>query len=118
MEMQAASAEQETTPWYRQDIPTLSLSTLAATYPGQFSAHPDLRSSNLTTENAAPTAWDQLYGQPSRQAQTDFPSLGLAVPGTHELKGPAILTLQSASGHTQRVGLVGGTSQFHLNNGA
>ncbi|MGF6090850.1 autotransporter domain-containing protein [Pseudomonas sp. 18173] len=116
MEMQAASAEEETTPWYRQDIPTLSLSALAVTYPGQFSAHPDLRSANLTTEDAAPTAWDQLYGQPSRQAQTDFLSLGLAVPGTHEFKGPAILTLQSASGHTQRVGLVGGTNQFHLNN--
>ena len=116
IELLAATAEQETTPWYRQDIPTIGLSTLAATWPGQFSAHPDLRSSNLTTEDAAPTAWDQLYGQPSRQAQTDYISQAMAVPGTHELKGPAILTLQSADGHTQRVGLVGGTSQYSLNN--
>ena len=116
MELLAATAEQETTPWYRQDIPTIGLTTLAATWPGPFSAHPDLRSSSLTTEDAAPTAWDQLYGQPSRQAQADYISQAMAVPGTHELKGPAILTLQSAGGHTQRVGLVGGTSQYPLNN--
>jgi hypothetical protein len=116
MEMLAATEAQETTPWYRQDIPTLGLSAVAVTYPGQFSAHPDLRSSSLTTENASPTTWDQLYGQPSRQAQTDYLSQGLAVPGTNALKGPAILTVQSASGHTQRVGLVGGTSQYQLNN--
>ncbi|MBV7575339.1 autotransporter outer membrane beta-barrel domain-containing protein [Pseudomonas sp. PDM32] len=116
IELLAATAEQETAPWYRQDIPTIGLTTLATTWPGQFSAHPDLRSSSLTTEDAAPSAWDQLYGQPSRQAQADYLSQGLAVPGTHELKGPAFLTLQSASGHTQRVGLVGGTSQYQLNN--
>jgi outer membrane autotransporter protein len=118
MEMQAATGEQETTPWYRQDIPTLGLSGVAASWPGQFSAHPDLRSSSLTTEDAAPTAWDQIYGQPSRQAQTDYLSQGLAVPGTQQLKGPAIVTLQSASGHTQRVGLISGTHQYQLNNGA
>ncbi|MBV7570910.1 autotransporter outer membrane beta-barrel domain-containing protein [Pseudomonas sp. PDM27] len=116
IELLAATAEQETTPWYRQDIPAIGLTTLAATWPGQFSAHPDLRSSSLTTEDAAPTAWDQLYGQPSRQAQADYLSQGLAVPGTNALKGPAILTLQSASGHTQRVGLVSGSNQFQLNN--
>ena len=86
IELLAATAEQETTPWYRQDIPTIGLTTLAATWPGQFSAHPDLRSSSLTTEDTAPTAWEQLYGQPSRQAQIDYLSQGLAVPGTHELK--------------------------------
>jgi outer membrane autotransporter protein len=116
MEMQAATGEQETTPWYRQDIPTLGLSGVAPTWPGQFSAHPDLRSSSLTTEDAAPTAWDQIYGQPSRQAQTDYLSQGLAVPGTQQLKGPAIVTVQSASGHTQRVGLISGTHQYLLNN--
>jgi outer membrane autotransporter protein len=71
-----------------------------------------LRSSHLTIENAAPTAWDQLYGQASRQAQTDALSGSFASPGIDEFKGPAILTLQSSSGHVQRVGLVGGTSQF------
>jgi RHS repeat-associated protein len=53
IEVQAATAEQDTAPWYRQDIPTPGLSTIAVTYPGQFSAHPDLRSSSLTTEDAA-----------------------------------------------------------------
>ncbi|MNN54774.1 hypothetical protein D3C81_1696090 [compost metagenome] len=74
---------------------------------------------SLTTEDAAPGAWDQFYGRPSRQAQTDYLSQGLGVPGTHQLKGPAIVTVQSASGHTQRVGLVSGTHQYQLNdNGA
>ncbi|MNP59433.1 hypothetical protein D3C76_1544300 [compost metagenome] len=34
MQVQAATDEQETAPWYRQDIPTLSLPALAETYPG------------------------------------------------------------------------------------
>jgi outer membrane autotransporter protein len=115
MEVQAGPAEEDTLPWYQQEPPTLSLSALATTYPGQFSAHPDLRSSRLSTEDAAPSAWDQLYGQASRQAQTDFLSLDSSVPGTSDFKSPAILTLQSASGHTQRVGLVGGNQQIQFN---
>jgi hypothetical protein len=115
MEVQADPAEEDTLPWYQQEIPTLSLSTLATTYPHQFSARPDLRSSKLTVEDAAPSAWDQLYGQASRQAQTDYLSLDSAGHGASDLKGPPILTLQSTSGHTQRVGLVGGTHQIQFN---
>ncbi|UCP10993.1 autotransporter outer membrane beta-barrel domain-containing protein [Pseudomonas sp. MM213] len=115
MEVQASPAEEETTPWYDQEVPVLTLPALATNYPGRFSARPDLRSSHLTIEDAAPSAWDQLYGQASRQAQTDYLSQGFSIPGANEFKGPAILTLQSGSGHTQQVGLIGGMSQFQGN---
>ncbi|MHC8367022.1 autotransporter domain-containing protein [Pseudomonas sp. ZT5P21] len=115
MELQASSAEEETTPWYDQEAPALTLPALATTYPSRFSAMPDLRSSHLTIEDAEPAAWDQLYGQASRQAQTDYQSQGFTLPGVNQYKGPAILTLQSGSGHTQQIGLIGGASQFRGN---
>jgi hypothetical protein len=115
MEVQASPAEEETTPWYDQEVPVLTLPALATNYPGRFSAKPDLRSSHLTIEDAAPSAWDQLYGQASRQAQTDYLSQGFSIPGANEFKGPAILILQSGNGHTQQVGLIGGMSQFQGN---
>lgn len=115
LEVQAAPAEEETTPWYDQQVPVLSLPAVATTWPGRYSAAPDLRSSHLTTEDAAPFAWDQLYGQSARQAQTDYESQGFTQPGGTPYKGPAILTLQSGSGHTQKVGLIGGMSQYQGN---
>ena len=117
MEVKAGSAEDETLPWYRQDVPVLSLPAISITapYPGHFSPADDVRSSRLTIEDVAPSAWDQLYGQPSRQAQTDYMAQGSSLSGGTEFKGPAILTLQSSSGHTQRVGLIGGTTQFQGN---
>jgi outer membrane autotransporter protein len=115
MEVQAAPADDDSTPWYRQDAPVLALPALATTYPGRFSPAPDLRSSDFTTENATPYAWDQVYGQASRQAQTDALAQGYTNFGSGEVKSPAILTLQSTSGHTQRVGLIGGTRQFQAN---
>ncbi|MHC8299691.1 autotransporter domain-containing protein [Pseudomonas sp. ZS1P83] len=117
MEVQAGPAEYETTHWYRQDVPVMTLPTvmITAPYPGHFSAASDTRSSHLTIEDAAPSTWDQVYGQASRQAQTDFLAQGFSNPGNSEFKGPAILTLQSGSGHTQRVGLVGGLTQLQGN---
>jgi outer membrane autotransporter protein len=115
MEVQAAPADEESLPLYRQDIPELALPAIATNYPGNFNSRPDLRSSSLLTADTAPSAWDQIYGQASRQAQTDYQMLGQAGHGGNEFKGPAILTLQSASGHTQQVGLIGGTSQFQVN---
>lgn len=114
MEVQAGPAEDATLPWYRQDVPVMALPavTITAPYPGRFSTASDTRSSHLTIEDAAPSAWDQMYGQASRQAQTDVLAQGFAIPGSSEFKGPAILTLQSGSGHTQRVGLVGGITQL------
>ncbi|MCA4963367.1 autotransporter outer membrane beta-barrel domain-containing protein [Pseudomonas sp. Y24-6] len=114
---QAGPAEDETLPWYRQDVPTMSLPAIniTAPYPGHVSAASDARSSRLTIEDAAPSTWDQLYGKPSRQAEADVLALGFSGPGASESWGPAILTLQSAGGHTQRVGLIGGVSQFQSN---
>ncbi|RKS27708.1 MULTISPECIES: autotransporter domain-containing protein [Pseudomonas] len=115
MEVQASPVEEDTAPWYRQDIPVLALPAIATTYPGRFGPAPDMRSSQLTTEDATPYAWDQVYGQASRQAQTDATDQGFTNPGSGEIKGPAILTLQSGSGHTQQVGLIGGTNQIQGN---
>ncbi|MFJ7281498.1 autotransporter domain-containing protein [Pseudomonas sp. NPDC099000] len=117
MEVQAGPAEDETASWYRQDVPAMTLPTINVTapYPGHFSAASDTRSSRLTIEDATPSAWDQLYGQASRQAQTDVMTQGFSIPGSTEFKGPAILTLQSGSGHTQRVGLIGGMTQLQGN---
>ncbi|MBK5417596.1 autotransporter domain-containing protein [Pseudomonas sp. TH31] len=115
MEVQAGPAEDDATPWYRQDVPTLTLPNIAAIYPGHFSATPDMRSSHLTIEDAAPGAWDQLYGQASRLAETNVLSGAFSLPGADEFKGPAILTLQSSGGRVQRVGLVGGISQYQGN---
>jgi outer membrane autotransporter protein len=117
MEVLAGPAEEETTPWYRQDVPVMTLSalTITAPYPGRLTAASDTRSSRLTIEDATPSAWDQVYGQSSRQAQSDFLAQGFSNPDSSEFKGPAILTLQSDSGHTQRVGLVGGLTQLQGN---
>lgn len=115
MEVQASPAQDDTSSWYRQDVPELSLPAQASTYPGRFSAMPDLRSSHLTTEDAAPAAWDQVYGQASRQAQTDVLAEGISTSGAGQLKGPALMTLESGSGRTQRVGLIGGTSMVQGN---
>lgn len=93
----------------------LSLPALAASYPGRFSAASDSRSTRLTTQDAAPSAWDQLYGQAGRQAQTDYESQSGALAYANPHKGPAILTLQSGSGHVQQVGLIGGISQIRGN---
>lgn len=115
MEVQASPAEEETAPWYDQQVPVLSLPALAASYPGRFSAASDSRSTRLTTQDAAPSAWDQLYGQAARQAQTDYESQSGALAYANPHKGPAILTLQSGSGHVQQVGLIGGASQIRGN---
>ena len=115
MEMQASPAEEAAKPWYDRDNPPFTSPALANPYPSRSNAHPDVRSSRLTVEDAAPSAWDQIYGQASRQAQTDALAQGVSIPGANEFKGPAILTLQSSSGHTQRVGLVGGINQIQGN---
>ena len=106
MEVRAASAEDEPTPWYNQALPSLTLPTDSATYPGRLRFNPDLQSSRLTVEDASPSAWDHVYGKTSRQAQTDSLAQGSSIPGASEFKGPALLTVQSNSGHTQRVGLI------------
>lgn len=82
--------------------------------PQRFSPRPDLQGTRLITEDLAPSAWDELYGRSARQAQTDVLSSGYAMPGSGDFKGPAVLTLQSAS-HTQKIGLIGGLNQIQAN---
>jgi outer membrane autotransporter protein len=116
MEAQAGPAADETTPWYRADVPVMTLPATVITADQQrFSSRPDVRGANLITEDLAPNAWDQLYGRPARQAQNDVLSSGFAMPGSGDFKGPAILTLQSGSGHTQTIGLIGGLNQIQAN---
>ncbi|TVT83573.1 autotransporter outer membrane beta-barrel domain-containing protein [Pseudomonas sp. H3(2019)] len=115
MEIQASSVEDAAIPWYQQDVPALSLPTPDTSNSIRFIRNPGLDNQLLTVERAAPSAWDRVYGQPARQAELDVlnsPFSGMA--GT-EVKGPAVLTLQSSAGSTQRVGLVGGTNQFQGN---
>ncbi|MCH4901656.1 autotransporter outer membrane beta-barrel domain-containing protein [Pseudomonas sp. B707] len=116
MEAQAGPVADEATPWYRQDIPVMTLpATVVTPGPQRLSSQPDLRGTKLITEDLAPSAWDQLYGQTSRQAQTDVLSPGFATSGTGDFKGPAVLTLKSSSGHTHQLGLIGGVNQIKAN---
>lgn len=115
MEAQAGSAADETTPWYRADVPVMTLpATVITPGPQRFSPRPDLQGTRLITEDLAPSAWDELYGRSARQAQTDVLSSGYAMPGSGDFKGPAVLTLQSGS-HTQKIGLIGGLNQIQAN---
>ncbi|WP_282413261.1 autotransporter outer membrane beta-barrel domain-containing protein [Pseudomonas sp. PS01299] len=116
MEAQAGPAADETTPWYHQDMPVLTLpATVVTPEPQRLSPRPDLRGTDLITEDLAPAAWDRLYGQSARQAQTDVLSPGFATPGNGDFKGPPVLTVQSAGGHTQTLGLIGGYNQIQAN---
>jgi outer membrane autotransporter protein len=115
MEAQAGPAADETTPWYRADVPVMTLpATVITPGPQRFSPRPDLQGTRLITEDLAPSAWDELYGRSARQAQTDVLSSGYATPGSGDFKGPAVLTLQSGS-HTQKIGLIGGVNQIQAN---
>ncbi|SEO13465.1 autotransporter outer membrane beta-barrel domain-containing protein [Pseudomonas sp. ok266] len=115
MEAQAGPAADETTLWYRADVPVMTLPTTVITPgPQRFSPRPDLRGTRLITEDLAPSAWDELYGRNARQAQTDVLSSGFATPGSGDFKGPAVLTVQSGN-HTQTLGLIGGFNQIRAN---
>jgi hypothetical protein len=115
MEAQAGPAADETTPWYRADVPVMTLPvTVITPGPQRLSPRPDLQGANLITEDLAPSAWDELYGRSARQAQTDVLTSGYAMPGSGDFKGPAVLTLQSGS-HTQTIGLIGGLNQIQAN---
>ncbi|CAI8863872.1 autotransporter domain-containing protein [Pseudomonas sp. IT-P395] len=115
MEAQAGSAADETTPWYRADVPVMTLpATVITPGPQRFSPRPDLQGTRLITEDFAPSAWDELYGRSARQAQTDVLSSGYAMPGSGDFKGPAVLTVKGSS-HTQTIGLIGGVNQIQAN---
>lgn len=115
MEVQASPVEDEPIPWYRQDVPTFTLPTPEVTNNIRFTRNIGLDNQLLTVEQAAPSAWDRVYGQPARSAERDVLGSAFSDMSGTELKGPALITLQSSGGSTQRVGLVGGTNQFQGN---
>ncbi|WP_085695202.1 MULTISPECIES: autotransporter outer membrane beta-barrel domain-containing protein [unclassified Pseudomonas] len=118
MEAQAGPAQDETTPWYRQDVPVMTLpATLVTPEAQRLNPRPDRQGEHLITEDLAPGAWDRLYGASSRQAQLDVLTPGFATPGSGDFKGPAVLTVRSDNGHTQRIGLIGGVKQIQVNGG-
>ncbi|MFJ2539131.1 autotransporter outer membrane beta-barrel domain-containing protein [Pseudomonas sp. NPDC087614] len=116
MEAQAAPAADEATPWYRENVPVITLPATVITPDRQrFNPLSDRQIARLITEELAPGAWDLLYGQSARKAQTDVVSSGFAMPGGSDWKGPAVLTLQSGGGPTQKIGLMGGPNQIQAN---
>lgn len=115
LEAQASPVFEENPLWYDQGATPLTLPALATPLPNRSPGHPDLRSSRLTVEDAAPLAWDDVYGQASRHAQNHFEDRESANSATEAFKGPAILTLHSGSGHVQRLGLVSGLYQIQGN---
>ena len=57
MEAQAGSAADETSPWYRENVPVMTLpATVITPEPQRFSQRPDLQDSRLITEDLAPGA--------------------------------------------------------------
>ncbi|MBV4484840.1 autotransporter outer membrane beta-barrel domain-containing protein [Pseudomonas sp. SWRI153] len=112
MEAQAGAVADETVSWYQENAPVLNLPVTVITPGPQRS---EARPERFMNEEIAPGAWDRFYGQGARQAQTDILSSGFAAPGSGPLKGPAVLTLKSASGYTQTLGLIGGENQIHAN---
>ncbi|MDR9864568.1 autotransporter outer membrane beta-barrel domain-containing protein [Pseudomonas baetica] len=116
MEAQASPVADETTPWYRENVPVMTLpATVITPGPQRLSPQPDLRGGDLITEDLAPGAWEQLYGRSARQAQTDVLTSGYATSASGDFKGPAVLTLRSGSGHTQTIGLIGGENRIQAN---
>lgn len=116
MEARAGSAEDDSSNWYRADVPVMTLpATVITPDPQHQDPRQDLHGSRLISENLAPSAWDELYGRNARQAQTDVLSSGYAMPGSGASKGPALLTLQSNNGFTQTVGVIGGDNQIRAN---
>lgn len=107
MEVQASPTENEAMPWYQQDVPALALPTPDTSNSIRFIRNPGLDNQLLTVEQAAPSAWDRVYGQPARSAEHDVLGSPFSGMSGSELKGPALITLQSSGGSTQRVGLMG-----------
>jgi outer membrane autotransporter protein len=99
MDVQAASPEDESIPWYRQDVPVFTLPTPDSTLIKGFTANTTFETRPLTIN----------------EAKTDYLASQFSGNSDSLSKGPAIYTLHNDSGPTQRVGLLGGHSQFQGN---
>jgi len=116
LEVQAQPADDEILPWYREDVPAFTLPTPDIAYGGRFALNREFDNQKLTISEATPSAWDRIYGQPSRQAETDYLSADFAHSWGSDFKSAPLISLQSAGGATQHMGLIGGQSQFQTNN--
>ena len=117
MEVRAQPADDQTLPWYRENVPAFTLPTPDVAYGGYFARTPGFGNPPLTIAEAAPFAWDRIYGQPSRQAETDFLMAHVGQSMGSEFKGPPLLSLPTNGGATQHLGLIGGYTQFQANSG-
>lgn len=113
MEVQASPAEDEAQLWYRQDQllnPLLTPAPSATPLP----LNPPAGNS-LGIVQGSPQAWDPLYGPAARQTEAGYLGSRFASSINGTPGGPVLYTLESSSGHTQRIGLLGGQSQFQAN---
>lgn len=115
MEVLAGDPEDEAIPWYRQNVPTFTLPTTPALQSGRFLSHPGIDNQLLSIEQAAPSAWQRVYGQAAAQAEHDILNSPFAAVATPGFKGPALLTVHGNGGSTQRLGLTGGNQQIQSN---
>ena len=115
MEVMAGEPEDEAIPWYRQNVPTFTLPTAPSLQSGRFLSHRAIDNQLLSIEQAAPSAWQRVYGQPAAQAEHDILNSPFTAVATPAFKGPALLTVHGNGGSTQRVGLIGGSQQIQSN---
>ena len=113
MEVQASPAEDEAQRWYRQDLLLNSLLTPATPQAPMPASQPVGNSLGIVQDR--PQAWDPLYGPAARQTEVGYLGSRFASSFNGMPGGSVLYTLQSNSGHTQRVGLLGGQSQFQAN---
>lgn len=115
MEVQASPAEDASQLWYRQEVILTGLQMPPAVAPvdeaERFAPHPNA----LGMDPNSPHIWNPIYDPGARQAETApldpvFGNIPASAP-----EGPVLYTLESASGPTQRIGLLGGQSQYRTN---
>ncbi|OLF54080.1 autotransporter outer membrane beta-barrel domain-containing protein [Pseudomonas chlororaphis] len=110
MEVKAASADDQAQPWYRQD---LTLSGFPAPVSGAPLA-PFARNS-LGLASGSPQAWDPVHGPVAQPIEVGYLGSRFAGGFNDRPAGPVLYTLESSGGQTQRIGLLGGQSQFQAN---
>ena len=115
MEILAADADEEAIPWFRQDVPSFTFPAPQPLQTGRFLSQPALDNQRLSIEQAAPSAWQRVYGQPAAQAEHDIFNSPFAAVAAPAFKGPALLTVHGNGGSTQRLGLIGGSQQIQGN---
>lgn len=113
MEVQASPAEDEAQLWYRQDLLLNRLLTPATSATPMPASQP--MGNSLGIVQGSPQVWDPSYGPAARQTEVGYLGSRFASNINGTPGGSVLYTLESSSGHTQRIGLLGGQSQFQAN---